>query len=467
MLNFKDLNINSKIHMIGIGGISMSGIAIMLKKSGFDISGSDTTSGEMTDILRSENIPVFIGNDAANILDKDIVIYTAAIDKTNDEEYLKALELGLEVYERAPFLGTMLKMYEKPICISGMHGKTTTTSMIAAAMKGLNMNPTVLVGSKLKELDNLNYMFGNNEYFVLEACEYVDSFLNFPGHTSVVLNIEEDHLDYFDGIEAIKKSFEKFILLTHTGGNLVIYKDCDVCMQVLNDISKELKDRSISIYTFSTIDKNANIFADNISINENGLYSFDLYINQKNICPLALQVAGKHNILNALAALSVMQAYKIDILSASKEIEKFTGAGRRFEYKKTINNTVRIYDDYAHHPTEIKTSVLTAKEKKPDRIIAIFEPHTYTRTRRLFNEFSNCFLGADIVIVTKIYAAREKDDGDINSEMLVKALIEKGINAIYIEDFTEISKYIKNNTKGNDIVITIGAGTITKISELL
>jgi len=464
---FEDLNTSSKIHMIGIGGISMSGIAIMLKSSGFDVSGSDSTESDMTQLLRLNGIPVFIGNDAKNIVGKDIVVYTSAIDKTNDKEYLKAIELSLDVYERAPFLGIIIKSYDRPICVAGMHGKTTTTSMIAASLKGLNANPSVLVGSRLKELGNLNYMIGGKDFFVIEACEYVDSFLNFPGHTSVILNIEEDHLDYFTDIENIKDSFKKFLFLTKSGGNVVIYQDCIYCKKLLEESAKFLKSRNIKIYTFSTIDNTAILFADNIKINVNGLYSFDLYINQSFECVVELSLPGKHNILNALATIGVLYAYGFNIKKSIRILRNFTGASRRFEYKKTINRNVRIYDDYAHHPTEIRTSILTAIEKNPNRVIAVFEPHTYTRTLKLFNEFVRCFKGADLVIITKIYAAREKDNGQINSQMLVDRLISEGINAIYIEDFNDIARHIKLNIEENDIVLTIGAGTVTKISELL
>lgn len=465
--DFNNLNNVNNIHMIGIGGISMSGIAIMLKKLGFNVTGSDMTHGDMIDILEKEGIPVFIGNNGENVKNVDLVVYTAAISKTTDAEYLKAIELGIPTYERAPFLGSLLNKYEKPICIAGMHGKTTTTSIIASILKGINENPTVLVGSKLKELNDLNYMVGNNKYFVLESCEYVDSFLNFPGDTEIILNIEEDHLDYFKNLGAIKESFKKFLLLTHVNGNVVINRDSKNCMEILDKARNALDNKNIQICTFSILDNTANVFANNIHLNDRNCYDFDLYVNGDMITNISLNAPGKHNVLNSLAAIGTMYVNKIDILECIPYIEEFTGASRRFEYKKTINDTVKVFDDYAHHPTEIKSTLQTAKESKPDRVIAIFEPHTYTRTQALFNDFANSFDNADIIIITKIYAAREKDDGTISGKMLADAIKNKGLNAIYIENFNDIAKYIKENAHGNDIVITIGAGTVTKINDLL
>lgn len=465
--DFNNLNNVSNIHMIGIGGISMSGIAIMLKKMGFNVTGSDMTRGDMIDILEEEGIKVFIGNDKENIKGVDLVVYTAAISKENDNEYLEAIALGIPTYERAPFLGGLLSKFDKPICVAGMHGKTTTTSIIASVLKGINENPTVLVGSKLKELDNLNYMIGSNKYFVLESCEYVDSFLNFPADTAVVLNIEEDHLDYFKDINAIKKSFGQFMLLTHANGNIVINKDNENCMDVFKSVNDDLARKNIQICTFSILDKSANVFADDIHLNDRNCYDYTLYINGEKISNISLNAPGKHNVLNSLAAASAMFVNNINIINCIPSIEEFTGASRRFEYKKTINNTVKVFDDYAHHPTEIESTLQTAKETNPDRIISVFEPHTYTRTKALFDGFVDAFKNSDITIITKIYAAREKDTGIVSGKMLADELIAKGNNAIYIEDFEDIAKYIKQTAKGNDIVITIGAGTVTKISDLL
>lgn len=452
--------------MIGIGGVSMSGIAVMLKKSGFSVTGSDFSEGDMIKILRNENIEVFIGHNKELVKDADLVVYTAAI-KESDEELVEAHRLGKPTLERAPFLGILLKEYQKPICIAGMHGKTTTTSMIASSFMNLNTNPTVLVGSKLKELGDVNYLIGNTEYFILEACEYVDSFLNFPPETAVILNIEEEHLDYFKDLEQIKKSFSKFISMLPQNGKLIINKDDKNCTAVLNKLDSFVKENNINILTYSIVDKSANLFADNINTNENGCYKYDLYINEKFITNISLSAPGKHNILNSLATVGSIYANNLNIMDAKESIENFTGASRRFEYKKTIGNNVNVYDDYAHHPTEINATLESARNKSKNKVIAVFQPHTYSRTKTLFDKFSKCFDKADVVIITDIYAAREIDDGTISSKMLVDELIKNQINAIYISTFEDIAKKINEIIEPNDIVLTIGAGTITKLSDLL
>ena len=457
----------SKIHMIGIGGISMSGIAVMLKKSGFEVTGSDSMGSDMVKMLEEENIPVFIGSNPELVHSADIVVYTAAINNNTDKEYLEAIKLNKVIYERAPFLGKLLKIYEKPICIAGMHGKTTTTSMVASALKTSGVDPTVLVGSKLKELDNLNYRIGNNEYFVLESCEYVDSFLNFPGHTSVILNIEEDHLDYFKDLDDIKDSFIKFIGLTHQNGNLIINADNENVLDVVSKANNILNEKNINVYTYSVKDDNCDIYAKNITLADNKCYEFDVCHKGEIICHTNLNAPGTHNVSNALATFAVAIANNLDIATIKEGLEEFTGASRRFEYKKTIGENVQVYDDYAHHPTEIITTLATAKEKSSGRIIAVFEPHTYSRTITLFDKFANAFYDADIVLLADIYAAREKDEGIVSSDMLASAMIENGINAQNLHTLENIAKHIHEIIEPNDIVLTIGAGTITKLSNLL
>lgn len=462
---FNSLKDVTKIHMIGIGGVSMSAIALVLKKYGYSITGSDKAESDMTKILEENDIPVYIGSNAELVKDADIVVYTSAINQ-HDPEFVRAKSLNLPTYERAKFLGSLLQCYEKPICICGTHGKTTTTSMISKIFIDANLDPNVQVGSNFNTLNNLNYRIGESEYFILESCEYVDSFLNFPHQTATVLNIDEDHLDYFSGIEEIKESFKKFILMLPKNGILVINYDDINCMAVLNEIKETLKKKNVSIYTFSLSESKADVYAKNISCNIKGFYSFDL-VYQNQVKKFYLTVPGIHNVYDALAAITTSLAHGIAIEQMEKSLNEFCGAKRRFEYKKTIGNNVLVYDDYSHHPTEIKATLAAAKQKEHNRIIAVFQPHTYSRTKELFDDFTTSFSNADLVIFTDIYAARELDDGTIHSNMLVEKVNENGTKAIYLSSFNEIAQYLKENIEPNDLILTIGAGDITHLSDLL
>ncbi|MCX8075374.1 MAG: UDP-N-acetylmuramate--L-alanine ligase [Clostridia bacterium] len=465
--SFSSLKSINKIHMIGIGGISMSAIALVLKKLGYTVTGSDKSKGEMVEILEKSDIPVYIGSNAELVKDCDVVVYTSAINQ-HDPEFVRAKSLGVPCFERAKFLGLLLEDYEKTICISGTHGKTTTTSMIASILIDAGLDPNVQVGSKFKKLDNLNYRIGDSGFFVLESCEYVDSFLNFPHHSAIILNIEEDHLDYFSGIEEIKNSFRKFILMLPKHGKLIINKDDTNCMDVVNSIKSELEKNSVDIYTFSLSEPTATIYAKNISCNIKGFYSFDVTDPKNgNTYNFYLTVPGIHNVYDALASITTAYAYGVELDVAQKSLHEFCGAKRRFEFKKEISDNILVYDDYAHHPTEIKATLAAAKQKEHHNIIAVFQPHTFTRTKELLDDFSTAFFDCDLAIITDIYAAREIDDGSISSKDLVEKLKKNKVNSIYMQDFEEIVKHLKNIAKPGDIILTMGAGDITKLSDML
>ncbi|MEG2348371.1 MAG: UDP-N-acetylmuramate--L-alanine ligase [Clostridia bacterium] len=464
---FKSLKNIKKIHMIGIGGVSMSAMAIVLKKEGYIVTGSDKNGSDMIEILTESKIPVFIGSNAELVKGADVVVYTSAINQ-HDPEFVRAKALGIPTYERAKFLGLLLQCYEHPICISGTHGKTTTTSMVSSIFIDAGLNPNVQVGSKYKKIGNLNYRIGNSKYFILESCEYVDSFLNFPHNTATILNIEEDHLDYFSGIDEIKESFKKFILMLPKDGILVINKDDMNCTNIIKEISDDLYEKQIKIYTFSLSDPTATIYAKNVSCNIKGFYSFDITdLKTSATHHFYLTVPGIHNVYDALAAIATAYAHDIDFEIMKKSLNEFSGADRRFEFKKTLKSGSLLYDDYAHHPTEVKATLGAAKQKEHNRIFAIFQPHTFSRTKELLNDFSNSFFDADIAIITDIYAAREIDDGTISSKDLVRELKKNKVNAIYLSSFDEISDYIEKESKKNDLVLTIGAGSITHLSEKL
>lgn len=464
---FKGLENIKKIHMIGIGGVSMSGIAIILQKAGYEVTGSDKNEGDMIEVLLKAGIPVFIGSNAELVKDADIVVYTSAINQ-HDPEFVRAKALKKPIYERAKFLGMLLKSYKTPICIAGTHGKTTTTSMVSAIFMDADLDPNIQVGGKFKKLDNLNYRIGESDYFILESCEYVDSFLNFPHQTATILNIDEDHLDYFSGIEEIKESFKKFILMLPKKGILVINKDDINCMDVIRELSDDLYRKEIRIYTFSIGDPTATIYAKNISCNIKGFYSFEVSNAITNeTYKFYLTVPGIHNVYDALGAITTGFAHGIPFEKMQKSLNEFSGAKRRFEFKKKINNNILVYDDYAHHPTEIKSTLAAAKQKEHKRIIAVFQPHTYSRTKELLNDFATAFSDADIAIISDIYAAREKDDGTISSQDLVDKLTNNQVNALYIPTFDKIIDYLHKNMEDGDIILTIGAGSITHLSDKL
>lgn len=463
--DFSALKNIHKIHMIGIGGVSMSGIALILKKDGFEVTGSDKNYGDMVEILEKNGIPVFIGSSADLVKDADVVVYTSAINQ-HDPEFVRAKSLGIPTYERAKFLGLLLSSYEKPICISGTHGKTTTTSMVSSIFIDADMDPNVQVGSKYEKLNNTNYRIGNSDYFILEACEYVDSFLNFPHHCATILNIEAEHLDYFSDIEDIKKSFKNFILMLPQNGILVINQDDIHCMAVLNDIKDELQKKNVRVFKFSLSDPDAYIYAKNFSCNMKGFYSFDITDPRNGqTYNFYLTVPGIHNVYDALAAITTCQAYGIDFEVMKKSLSKFCGAKRRFEFKKVIAPNVELYDDYAHHPTEIKATLAAASQKEHNKIIAAFQPHTFSRTKELLEDFGNAFKDADIVLVMDIYAAREIDDGTISSKDVVDLINKNGANAIYVPTLQDIADKVKELIQPGDIVLSIGAGTVTHLAD--
>lgn len=442
--------VHKHVHFIGIGGISMSGIAHILLKRGVKISGSDRTTSNITEILKNDGAIIYEGHKAENITNPDLVVYTAAIPADNPE-LIAAKEKGIPTMERADFLGELMLDYESPISISGTHGKTTTTSMLSSVLLHAKKDPTILVGGELNIIGG-NYRTGSDKYLVFEGCEYVDSFLKFNPFAAIILNIEEDHLDYFSGIEQIKKSFNNFMKKVPENGFVVVNADDKNVMDSLEGVNCEV----------ITYGARADFSYANIEFDENGYGSFDVINNEEKLCRVNLSVGGKHNVSNALAVFAA--AYKMGIATEQivDGIAMFTGTKRRFEYKGTFNGA-KVYDDYAHHPTEIAATFDTANKMEHNEIWVIFQPHTYTRTKALFNDFSQVLAKFDKTIITDIYAAREKNTVGITADMLA----DKTKDACYISDFAEIAKHLKANVKPGDIVLTMGAGTITDLSKFL
>lgn len=457
MPNIENIKKYKNIHMIGIGGVSMSGIAAILTNWGFNITGSDWAQSESTDKLVSMGIKVTIGHNLDDIANSDVVVYSAAIQQ-DDPEMLEAKKLNIPTIERADFLGELTRCFKDTLCISGTHGKTTTTSMISLCFLEALKDPSIQVGAFLKAIDG-NYKVGNSEHFIIEACEYVESFLKFSPKAEVILNIDNDHLDYFKTFENIKNAFIKYVKLLPDDGVLVLNGDDEDCL----DLKQFTK---CNIITYGIENKKTNLYADNIIFDNDGFPEFDVYKNGEFLSKIKLSVPGYHNVLNSLACISLCMYYGIDISDIKNALLKFTGAHRRFEFKGNLNGA-RIYDDYGHHPTEILATANSLKNKKYNKSWVIFQPHTYSRTKNLLDDFAHALLNFDNIIVLDIYAAREVNNYNISSEDLVNKIISLGRNAMYVSNFDDCVKYVKEHVNDNDIILTLGAGTVTQVGSML
>lgn len=445
------------IHMIGIGGISMSGIAEILLNSGFTVTGSDACQSEIIDKLIQTGIKVTIGHDFLNARKANLIVYSAAI-KPNDPELMQARRFRIPTIERGDFLGQITKLYKDTICISGTHGKTTTTSMVSLCFLEAEKDPTIQVGAILKPI-NGNYRVGNSDYLIIEACEYVESFLKFFPKSEIVLNIDNDHLDYFKNLDNIKNAFIKYVKKLPDDGLLVINGDDKNCL----DLPQYTKATTI---TYGINNKNTNFYAQNLISDSNGCFQFEAYKNNKFYDMFKLSVPGIHNVLNALACIALCDKYGIDKKHIKNALFKFSGANRRFEYIGSYNG-FEVYDDYAHHPTEIQALAKATQNTKHNQTWAIFQSHTYSRTKELLAEFATALSHFDNIIITDIYAARETNQSGITPQDLVNKINEHGKEAIYIGPFEEIATYIKQNAQPNDLVLTIGAGTITNLGHMI
>jgi len=454
-----DIEKNASIHFIGIGGISMSGLAQIVLKDGYKVTGSDWNKSEITQKLENLGASIVYGREAVNtdgINNASLVVYTAAA-KADNPEIIFAKEKGVRIIDRAEFLGAIMKNYKHAVGVSGTHGKTTTTSMLAHALIGADKDPTISVGGEL-DLIGGNIRTGASDYFVTEACEYTNSFLKFYPTIALITNVEEDHLDFFSGIEEIRESFKQFAYLTKGIGHVVALGS-DKNIQLALDGATDL---DITTYGMeSTYD----YYPENIEYHA-GFPSFDVMKNGEKLCHLQLNVPGEHNILNSLATIAVCILSGVDAETAAKGIETFKGTHRRFEKKGFLNGAV-VIDDYAHHPTEIKATLEAAKKFPHNKIWCVFQPHTYSRTRTLWQEFTECFDDADELILTHIYAAREKSDGVTSAENLAKDIAKRGMSAQYIEEFDDIASFLKENVKEGDIVFTMGAGNVVDVGKLI
>ena len=445
------------IHFIGIGGISMSGLAEILLKEKFTVTGSDQKPSNLTAHLESLGAKVFYPQKAENVIDGiDVVVYTAAIHEDNPE-YMEVVRQGLPMLSRAELLGQLMTNYEFPIAVSGTHGKTTTTSMLSHILLEAETDPTISVGGILNAIGG-NIRVGNSGVFVTEACEYTNSFHSFFPKISIILNVEEDHMDFFKDIHEIRASFHKFASILPEDGALVINKN----IEGLETITEGLK---CKVITYSE-SQDADYAAANISFDAVGNASFDLIKYGENVGRVKLSVAGNHNVSNALSTIAVADIMEIDFETTKKGIASFVGTVRRFEYKGERNGFT-IIDDYAHHPTEIKATLTSAQNYPHKDIWCIFQPHTYTRTKAFFHEFAEALSLADHVILADIYAARETDTLGMSSEALAEEIKKLGTDSYYLPSFEAIEKFVLEKVIHGDMLITMGAGDVVNIGESL
>lgn len=445
------------IHFIGIGGISMSGLAEILLKENFKISGSDAKNSDIIDNLIAMGAIVNIGQCAGNITDDiDLVVYTAAIHEDN-EEFSSCVAKKIPMITRAQLLGQIMNNYKYSVAVSGTHGKTTTTSMLSQIFMEADTDPTISVGGILDSIGG-NIRVGKSDYFVTEACEYTNSFHAFYPYISIILNVDADHLDFFSGIDEIIESFHTFATNLPKDGTLIVNGDMDCLPRITRDLHT-------NITTFGIQDSNKYYPAD-IEADEKGHMNYTLMVDGIPQERVHLNIGGTHNIINSLSAIAVADLLDINRTSTLAGLACFGGAHRRFELKGTLGN-ITVIDDYAHHPTEIKATLTTALHTPHHELWVVFQPHTYTRTHTLFEEFADALKDFDHVILVDIYAAREKDNGLVHAKDLFARIKELGTDAEYFSSFDAVENYLLLNCKKNDLLITMGAGDVYLIGENL
>lgn len=452
-----DLSDCRKIHCIGIGGIGLSAIADILIERGYDVSGSDMKSGIMTDKLSAKGARIFIGHRAENVDDADLVVYTVAVSDDNPE-LVRARELGIPAVTRAQMLGAIMEEYEYSIAVSGTHGKTTTTSMISLILRNAGKDPTIAVGGNLSEIGG-NVAVGRSRYFVTEACEYRDSFLNLKPVIEIILNIDSDHLDYFKDIDHIVASFNEFAGLVPDNGYIIAYD----ANPFVNSVVKNRP----NVVTFG-FSENCTYCGSDIEF-INGMPQFTVSTEGRALARIQLAVPGEHNILNAMAAFVCCHMLGTDVDVIKSTLENYGGTARRFDIQGKTADGRTVVDDYAHHPTEIRATLAAACNVPHRQLWCMFQPHTYTRTLALFREFGRAFENADKVVLTEIYAAREKNTYNISSQDLLNE-IKKNYpdkEVYYFAEKEEAAQFVYNKSMPEDLILTMGAGDIYKAGEII
>ena len=466
------LNNHRRFFLIGIGGAGMSAIALILKGMGAEVEGSDLKESRYTALLAAEKIKVFLGHDKKNIKNADAVVYSTAIADDN-EELVHARKKNIPVYTRGEILSWILNS-RKGIAVTGTHGKTTTTSMISLMLKGLDLDPIIIIGGELNELGS-NARYGDGDYIVAEACESDGTFLKYRPFAGVITNVEDDHLDYWKDFEKLKQSFFEFIGNIKPGGFAVIGGD----EQIFTGGAAKGLISCKKIITFG-LDPDNTVSAGDIKLS-NFSSSFTLAVKDEGPSIAAgieqkpavkkfsmkLNVPGVYNIKNSLAALAVAHGLGLDTGKAAKILEFFTGAKRRFE-KRGEKNGALIFDDYAHHPTEVRATLEAAvSEKKRGRIITVFQPHRYSRLLNLHEKFSKSFEGSDILVVSDIFGSDERPIPGVTGKLLIDSIVDSGFKnrLVYIPRISDIKDFLIGNIREGDIVLVMGAGDITRVTE--
>ena len=436
-------------HLIGIGGVSMRPLGLVLRGMGLTISGSDMNASVSTEELVRNGIPVSIGHRAENIEGADCIIRTAAVHNDNPE-IAAARAAGIPVFERAQAWGVIMQEYKNAVCVSGTHGKTTTTSMITQIFLQAGLDPTVMIGGSLPLL-GAGHRVGNGDTIVMESCEYCNSFLNFYPTLALVLNVEADHLDFFKDLDDVKASFRKFAGLVPESGVVIGNGDDENTMSTLASL-----DRTVLTFGFT---KNNNVHPENMT---RGFSSFDIICNGQKYCHVDLKVIGRHNAYNALAAAAAAWTLGVGGSAVSEALSCFTGADRRLQYKGSYNGA-DIYDDYAHHPGELHMTLEAVKTLGYKRVICAFQPHTYTRTKALFDDFVAELRTVDIAVLAEIYAAREKNTVGVSANDLA-SLID---GAVFFETLPEVAGFLRETAQPGDLILTVGAGDIYRVADML
>lgn len=453
--DLSELKQNAHIHFIGVGGVSMSGLAQIMLNKGYEVSGSDRNAGKAVEKLRAAGAKIFLGHDAKNVEGADLTVHTAAV-RNDNPEMKAAREKGIRIIDRAELLGAIMKGYRHAVGVAGTHGKTTTVSMLAHALCFAGVDPTISVGGDL-DLIGGNIRIGKSDVFVTEACEYTNSFLKFYPTVALITNIEEDHLDFFSGLDEIVESFGKFAELTGKDGTVI------ACGEDEN-VKKALAGKDLNVLCYGMSEK-FDYYPANIEYSD-GCPQFDVFCKGEFLCKVKLRVPGEHNIKNAIAAIAVSVTLGIDAETAAGGLETYTGVHRRFERKGEYNGAV-VMDDYAHHPTEIKATLSAASKFGGKRLVCVFQPHTYSRTRTLWNEFVSAFDGVDELVLTDIFPAREVFDGKTRSGDLAEDIAKRGVCVKYIAELEKACEYFRETLSEGDIFFTMGAGDVYKIGDML